>query len=187
MSAFELAFSLFGLLLGLGLAEVLAGFANCIQSRQQVKVGWLTPLLGLVVALDLTSYWMLAWTSREIIPAGYYTLLFGLLLCGTYYLVARLVFPRDHKEWPDFDLYYFAHKKWTLGGVLLCNLMALAATFALGGDPLGGWVNKGVNLAYYLSLTAALLARGRMLNIVLLGLIATQYFVFPLLYLLFPR
>ena len=43
MSNFEFVFSLFGLLLGLALAEVLGGFGTAIQHRRKVKIGWLTP------------------------------------------------------------------------------------------------------------------------------------------------
>ena len=60
MSNFEFVFSLFGLLLGLALAEVLGGLGTAIQSRRKVRIGWLTPLLGLVIALDLTSFWTIA-------------------------------------------------------------------------------------------------------------------------------
>jgi hypothetical protein len=59
-------------------------------------------------------------------------LLGGLLIIGTYYLVARLVFPRDHTQWPDFDDYYFQHKNRVLEGVVACNFAANAATMALG-------------------------------------------------------
>ena len=187
MSKFEFVFSLFGLLLGLGLAEVLAGFGNTIQERHRVKVGWLTPLLGLVVALDLTSFWMVAWEVRDLVPASYLTLLVGLLLCGTYYLIARIVFPRDHAEWPDFDSYYFRHKKWVIGGVMLCNAAALIAAAALGAAPLHSWVDKLVFVVFYPTCAAVFLARGRKLNIALLTVIALQYLVFPLLSVLSAR
>ena len=64
MSNFEFVFSLFGLLLGLALAEVLGGFGTAIQSRKKVRIGWLTPLMALLVALDITSFWMIAWSVR---------------------------------------------------------------------------------------------------------------------------
>ena len=33
---------------------------RAIQSRRKVRIGWLTPMLGALVALDLTSFWMVA-------------------------------------------------------------------------------------------------------------------------------
>lgn len=60
MSAFELDFSLYSLLLGLALVQVLSGLVRTIQSPDRVKMGWLTPLLGLWVMVDLTSFWTIA-------------------------------------------------------------------------------------------------------------------------------
>ena len=42
--------------------------------------GWLTPLLGALVAFDLTSFWMIAWSVRELVPAHYVSLLGGLII-----------------------------------------------------------------------------------------------------------
>ena len=42
MSGFEFMFSLFGLLLGLALAEGLGGFARSIEARHNVRIGWPT-------------------------------------------------------------------------------------------------------------------------------------------------
>ena len=75
MTNFRLVFSLFGLLLGLGLAEEVGGFGRAIQSRRKVRISWLTPMLGALVALDLTSFWMVAWSVRELVPAHYVSLL----------------------------------------------------------------------------------------------------------------
>jgi hypothetical protein len=84
-------------------------------------------------------------------------LLCGVLLAGIYYLAARLVFPRDFVEWPDFDVYYFRHRRWVFGGILFCNLVALSVSLALGSrffrSPLGV-----ANLVTYFIPLVALLA-----------------------------
>ena len=64
MTNFEFVFSLLGLLLGLALANVLSGLSNALQERRKLKVGTLTPLLGLLITLDITSYWTVAWSLR---------------------------------------------------------------------------------------------------------------------------
>ena len=181
MSSFEFVFSLFGLLLGLGLAEVLGGLGNSIQERGKIKVGWLTPLLGVLVALDLISFWTFAWSVRDTVPSNYPTLLAGLLIFGTYYLVARLVFPRDHAQWPNFDDYYFQHKSWVLGGVFLCNVAAMTATFALGAPLFPSAVSMVSLPLFYILCFTAIFARGRNINIALLIILVAEYIVFPLL------
>ena len=107
MTAFEFVFSLFGLLLGLSLAEVLGGLARTLKQWRTVRLGWLTPLLGLLVMLDLTSSWALAYSLKDEIPANFLTLVIGLFVTGLYYLAATLVFPDDASKWPDLDDYYF--------------------------------------------------------------------------------
>lgn len=187
MSNFELVFSLFGLVLGLALCEVLAGFDRALQTRHRVQIGWLTPLLGLVVALDLISFWTIAWTVRDIIPASYGVLLFVFVLTATYYLVARLVFPRDVAEWPSFDRYYFAHKRLILGGVLLCNLLALAGQWALGLVPFAGpsdWFSVGL---FFPPLALAIWTPGRRLNLALLVFLLLYYLLLAVLPLLNSR
>src|SRR5690348_17917551 len=105
METFNFVFTLFGLLLGLALAEVIGGFGAALQERHKLRIGWLTPLLGVLVACDLTSFWSWAWDARAVVSAQYLVLLCALLITAIYYLAARLVFPHDREEWPDFDRY----------------------------------------------------------------------------------
>lgn len=122
MSAFEFVFSLFGLLLGFSLVEVLSGLVRTLKLRGKVRIGWLTPLLGLFVMVDLTSFWSIAWQSRDAIPANFAMLLYGLTISGIYYFSASMVFPEKPEEWPDFDDWAERHKHQVMAGILVCNL-----------------------------------------------------------------
>jgi hypothetical protein len=119
---FDFVFTLFGLLLGLSLAEVLGGFGKALKARKRVRIGLLTPLLGTVVMFDLVSFWTIAWNMRASIPVNYLTLLGALLLTGAYYLAATLVFPDDPDDTPDFDTHFWANRRAVLGAVFLLNL-----------------------------------------------------------------
>lgn len=125
MSPFELVFAVYGLLLGLAIAEVLGGFSRAIKLKRgtrAVRIGWLTPLLGLLVMLDLTSFWLLAWDAREQISANYATLVGVLAMVGVYYLAATLIFPDTPEEWPDFDDWYDKQNRLVIGGLLAANV-----------------------------------------------------------------
>jgi hypothetical protein len=61
MNGFEYIFTLFGLLLGLALAEGLGGLARALKARHHVHVGWPTALLGLFVSCDLVTFWLYGW------------------------------------------------------------------------------------------------------------------------------
>ena len=128
MDTFSFVFSLFGLLMGLALAEVIGGFGTILEARHRVRVGWLSPLLALLIAFDLTSFWMVAWQIRESIPVNFISLMVGLFIFGIYYLIAQLAFPDDLELWPDLDAYYWRHKRLLLGGMYACNLVALAGS-----------------------------------------------------------
>jgi hypothetical protein len=180
MTVFEFVFSLYSLLFGLALAQVFAGFGNTLQERHKIKVGWLTPLLGLFVILDLISFWEIAWQLKDMFERPALLVLnVGVFLAGIYYLAARLVFPRDFVEWPDFDVYYFKHKQWVFGGILLCNSVAVVVLTALGKRfvrlPLG-FAN---DLTLFALLIALLIVRNKRANVVLLLLLLIKDLVVP--------
>ena len=161
MSAFEFVFSLYGLLLGLSLAEVLRGLARALRRRDEVRIGWLTPMLGLFVTVDLISFWSFAWETRGVLEASFRVLLFGGLASGIYYFAATLVFPASPDDWNDLDDHYRAHRRQVLGAVLVVAVLTYAGSFALGLRP----ANLGVSLVYagiFIALMlAAMIVRGR--------------------------
>ncbi|MEI9851027.1 MAG: hypothetical protein WDN24_09480 [Sphingomonas sp.] len=134
MSGFEFVFSLFGLLLGFSLVEVLGGLARTVEARMKpgaaFRIGWLTPLLGLFVLLDLISFWGAAWTARDVLHVSSATLIGSLFFAGAYYMAAHLVFPTELDGIEDLDAHFFRIKRLVLG-----VLLALAAASArlLGG------------------------------------------------------
>lgn len=190
MSPFEFVFAVFGLLLGLAIAELLGGFARTIKLRRKVRVGWLTPLLGVLVILDLMTLWVTAWALRDVVAANYLTLVAVLTMVGGYYLFATLIFPDDPAEWPDFDLWYDQHNRLVLGGMLVFNLILIGVALVIaisphlagvveatavadgrrGAPP--GVVNRiaGIASLFHLPLLIALIAvKSRRVNIALLA------------------
>ncbi len=134
MSAFEMMFTLLGLLLGLAIAEILAGFSRAVRLRRTakpVRIGWLTPLLGLFVMLDLTRFWLEAWSVRDQLLVDYPSLVGILLIVGIYYLAATLIFPDDPEEWPDYDAWYENQNRIVLGGMVVANVAASLGMLAL--------------------------------------------------------
>ena len=82
MQGFDLVFAMFGLVLGLAVTEVLAGFARVIKMRRKAHVGWLTPLLGLFVLIDMTTFWNQVYAHREHLHANLAALLVVLAFGG---------------------------------------------------------------------------------------------------------
>jgi hypothetical protein len=170
MSAFEFVFSLFGLLLGLSLAEVLGGLSRALQTRRKLRIGWLTPLLGLVVTLDLISFWTLAWIVRDRIPADRAAIMVGVILTGTYYLAATLVFPNEEEEWERLDDHYLRHKGQVLGAVLFINLATYAALWLhMGVPPPRGPLFWGLTLVFVALLGAGMVIGNKRANLAILS------------------
>lgn len=164
MDAFSFAFSLFGLLMGLALAEAIGGFGSALELRHKIRIGWLTPLLALLITFDITSFWLIAWQNRAAVPINFISLAAGLVIFGIYYLIAQLAFPDDVERWPDLDVYYFKHKRWLMGGMYTCNLLAMAGLQAIGVPQLAnanGWI---VFVTFTLGVAAVVFLPGKRLN-----------------------
>ena len=126
MTAFEFVFSLFGLLLGLCVAEVLGGLGRAMESRDEVEIGWLTPLLGFFILLDLTSYWGALWYDRESVIMTPLTLILGIIIAGAYYLASYLIFPDEIRRYRDLDLHFFQVRRTVVGIALVTLLVQFA-------------------------------------------------------------
>jgi hypothetical protein len=189
MTDFDFMFAMFGLLLGLAIAEVLSGFARIIKMRRKARVGWLTPLLGLVVLFDLNSFWITAWVLRDAVSLTVATQTLVLLVIGGYYLLSTLIFPDDPEQWPDFDAYYDRHNRIVLGGIILINVVLFAVSVYIATDPVltaaiervgpqqstPGAMDQTADMLSILALPALVavwLLKNRRVNGVLLGLIA---------------
>lgn len=179
MSNFEFVFSLFGLLLGFSLVEVLGKLAAIVKARPQIRTGWLTPLLSLFVLLDVTGFWSIVWDARDAIPASYGVLMIGLAITGLYYFAVSLIFPSELDPDLDLDRWYFDHKATIFSILFACQLLAHASKYALVGEtgyqwPLLGWILVAIGLA---AQVAAIFARGFRWNVTLLVVLIVLYLV----------
>lgn len=165
MNEFSFVFELFALLLGLAVAEMLRGFGEVLKLRARrkagvrehaipasssgreaqpeaepvglprVRVGWLVPLLGLLVLVDLATFWSMMWMGRATLEMNMLTVFCVLALIGGYYLVATQVFPDEPQLWPDFDAYYRMQKRFVVFGMLVINILAQAGLALVGAMP----------------------------------------------------
>lgn len=133
MSGFEFVFTLFGLLLGLALAEGLGGLARAMKASHRVRIGWPTALLGLFVSCDVVTFWMYGWVVRDLIPVSWPTLFGGFVVTAIYFVSASLVFPDG--DWDAIDGHFDRHHRTVLTGVLTCNFIMLAAVWWLTSMP----------------------------------------------------
>jgi hypothetical protein len=174
MPPFSIVFSLFGLILGLSVAAVLTGFARVLRMRPKVKMGWLSPLLGAFVILDLISFWNGAWRAHDYIRPEYGFLFLALIITGTYYLAASTVFPQAGETVADFDAHYFENRRWIMLAIGFCNLAVFGWQDALAIHtlPLAWWF---IVPEYYVLVIITAFARSRWLSIACLAALIGIY------------
>jgi len=136
LSAFEFFFSFYGMVLGLSVAVIATGFATAIQHRKAIRIGWLTLLLALFVALDIATFWDAAWHTFRDAPFSYGMLVIGLAIALVYFIAASLVFPHQITDGLDLDDHFWANKKVVLLLTTAANaLMVLVSVLQQLGKP----------------------------------------------------
>jgi hypothetical protein len=191
MSQFEFIFSLYSLLLGLSLVELLSGMGRTVKARLQIgqeaeagyRIGWLTPLLGLFVMLDLLSFWSAAWATRDIVAVSGAWMMGTMLFASAYYLAAHLVFPETIPENGDLDPHYFHIRRVVMAilGVLLILQLAFYASQPsmlprLANPAALGWTAVLIGL-----MIASVLVKSKVVNIAILAALILRYSVVYLL------
>jgi hypothetical protein len=174
MDAFNFAFSLFAIILGLSLAKVLEGFSRALRRRRVVHLGWLTPLLAVFVMLDLASFWESGWAARRFVTPQYGMLLIGLVMCGLYYIAASIIFPGEFGDRDDFDDHYVAHRRKVLGAILICDLIQIApiAIIRFHEIPTRFWFENAIQFG---GLLTGIVSRGKRTNIAALLVLIVLY------------
>lgn len=182
MSAFEFYFSFYGLILGLTVTEIITGLVRVFRQRDRARIGWCTPLLGLALVLDISTFWSRAWESMQDVQVTYGMLVIGLVIAGIYYAAASLVTPDDLESWPDFDAFYDRHKAYVILGVAAANTIAFQLTPLLSPEGRATWADVWLSpsglFTVIVSWTLALgliFIRHRRVNIALLVLLVGLY------------
>ena len=176
MTGFEFVFPLFGLLVGLSFAEMLAGLARSLKNKREVRVGWLTPLLGLVILVNLTMIWLGAWDMRDVAAPSSAGMLFILIVGGSYFLAASLVFPSSGAEVRNLDDHFMANRKVALLVIAVCNFLYLVRMALKNGQGIDviWWTG---NAGFLALLVIAALARDRRIILAALAVLVAAHAV----------
>lgn len=190
MSAFEFFFSFYGLVLGLSVAVIATGAARAFKHRRSIRVGWMTPLLALFVALDIATFWDSAWTSFRELPYSYGLIIAGMVIAAVYFIAASLIFPEAEDAPVSLDDHFWTNKRTVLLLTVLANVMSVAVI--LGVNAANGQQQNLVwhyltTLGLYAVLTIpAALTRRRWLFAILVGLQVAIYLFLATLSLAMP-
>ena len=187
MNDFSFLFALYSLMLGLSIVELLGGLGRVMEVRltadrdavDRVVIGWLTPLLAVFVMLDLVSFWMAAWTVRDMVSVRGPLVLGLVVFASLYFLAARLVFPSTVTATSNLDTHYFRVHRTVLTLLLLLMLAQLAfytrlpALAAVMYHPLV-WATSAL---FVVLIIAAIWTKGRMWSTIILALMVARYLI----------
>lgn len=162
--AFGFMFAFYGLLLGLAVAEVAAGFSRAYDERRTRALGFVAPLFGTLLLVDLITFWMNAWAYRELAEISHLTAFVVAMVALLYYFAATQVFPKV-MDTDTLDDHIMAHRREVAFCVLTSNMLtqippamsAVTTPWPLSDVLL--WA--GLNLTYYTLLCIAALAKSK--------------------------
>jgi hypothetical protein len=175
----------YSLLLGLAVAELLIGFANLLRHRARPRLGLLTPLLGLIVFLQLMATFIDAWSRLQGVAITMEGLALPTAIGVILFFLSVIVVPRDPAEWSDLDDYFRLNRRWAIGLLIVANILVLGYEAPFVQALIAGrhWFNFGyylaINLLFFATSAGALLLHQRRFIVACLALqILTYVYVF---------
>jgi hypothetical protein len=125
MSEFEFFMGFYGLLLGLSTAELLLGFGNLFRAPVQPRWGAITPLVGLLIFVEIIASFADAWIKLQSVTIAFGGLTIPALIGVNYFVATMLVTPRRADDWESLDDYYFARGRWAVAVVIVVNILTI--------------------------------------------------------------
>ena len=157
--AFSFMFAFYGLVLGLALAEIAAGFSRAYDERNIRRIGVVAPLFGLLLLIDLITFWTNAWAYRDLSEVKFIAALGIAAVSLLYYFASTQVFPKATEK-QDLDDHIMQSRRVVVFCVIVANLITqippLYLAIATQQSLIETVVWAALNLTYYglLSITA---------------------------------
>jgi hypothetical protein len=119
---FTFFFAFYGLMLGLGVAELLSGFAGMVRAHALKKLETQTALVALLTFVLIVATWVDTFTMSRSITLNFSDLWPPILVATFYYLAAAVIFPRDPGQYPHLRAYFAARRKFVIGMLFAAEL-----------------------------------------------------------------
>lgn len=184
LNNFEFFWAFYGLLLGLAVAELLGAFAALLRESEPPRLGVVTPLLGLLILLEMLANYVDARSMFREVGVSLADFAVPTFIGLLYYVAAVIIVPRRLSEWVSLDDYFDKRRRWIVGTLLLANATVSAAIIPTAW--LSHFSESGVWVAAYAvqvgsllgAYTFLLLTRSRRLSVVAILFLMVWYFVF---------
>ncbi len=115
MGLFEFLMILVSVVIGLGLTEVLTGFAGILEAREKIRFYWVHFLFQVGVFFALLQQWWEFWEMAEVGEISFFAVLTLLTSPILLFLIAHLLYPTQ-VQGADLEEYYYRQSRllWTM-------------------------------------------------------------------------
>jgi hypothetical protein len=174
VDSFTYFIAFYSLILGLGLTELLSGFAHMVRAKALKKLEPQTALLALFILVDICSTWIDSWLTLKTVTVDFAGLWAPVLLSICLYLPAATVFPHDDADHERLADYYRERKPFVLAMLLAVEMLTHIIYLPILEDRIAHqpeifWLwNVPYNVAIEATMVALIFLRSRRANIVLL-------------------
>jgi hypothetical protein len=152
MDIFEYTAVLTSIIIGLGIAHLLRGFAGLIQHPEKARPYWVHLLWVGYRFFTLVFWWWWEFRLGSIETWTFQLYLFIVFYALILFLASALLFPLSMEGYADFREYFYARRRWLFG------LFALTYIVDFGDTVLKGWDHlAGLGLEYPLTSVAQFL------------------------------
>jgi len=121
MGLFEFLMVLVSVVIGLGITEVLTGWANLLRARDEVRFYWVHVMFQLGVFFALLQQWWEFWDKAAMGEISFVAVLAVLVPPVLLFLIAHLLFP-SQVEHADLEDYYYRQSPLLWGLVIAGTL-----------------------------------------------------------------
>jgi hypothetical protein len=153
VDAFNYLAVMISIILGLGIAQLLAGLGRCIARRDALRSHVPTLLwVGILLLMHMQTWWSM-FGLRALQQWNFVAFTVVLLQPIVLYLLATLALPEQEEGVIDLRSNYFRQRRWFFAFMVLLLVVSVLKDFvAFGSFP------AGFNLAFHLAFAAASIA-----------------------------
>jgi hypothetical protein len=112
-----------GMILSLGIAQLLKGVARLIEHPSRTRPYWVHLLWVGYIFLLMIHFWWWEFSLGKLVQWNFETYAFVILYIVVIYIICSLLFPEDLKEYAGYKEYYYSRGQWIF--------LLLAITFIL--------------------------------------------------------
>ena len=163
MDLFEYISVLTSIIIGLGIAHLLRGFAQLIQHPDRHTVYWVHLVWAAYLFFHLAFWWWWQYALNTLPVWEFQNYIFLVTYAVILYLTSALLFPSDLDDYSGYEDYYYSRRKWLFGLIGLSYIVDLYDTWLKGADHFMslGMHYRVVIASYVLASGVAILTKNR--------------------------